>query len=246
MAFYLIGLGMNEKSISIESLEELKKCDEIYLEKYTIDLPYEIKELEKIIGKKIIEAKREEVENEKIISNANEKNIALLVYGDPLSATTHIHLIVSLKRKEIPFKIIHNASIINLVSSTGLQIYKFGKIASMPNWKEHKNKPTSFMDYIKQNQSINAHTLLLTDINLNIKDAINQLQEASEKEKVALPEKIIVLSKAGTTQQEILYERLKDLKNKKVGLPFCIIIPSNLHFMEEEALLTLSNKNQNP
>ncbi|MEK6878727.1 MAG: hypothetical protein AABY22_03920, partial [Nanoarchaeota archaeon] len=50
---YLVGLGLNEREISLESLEALKKCKKVYLESYTIDLPYSIKKLEEIIKKKI-------------------------------------------------------------------------------------------------------------------------------------------------------------------------------------------------
>ena len=46
----------------------------------------------------------------------------------------------------------------------------------MPNWAEHTNRPTSFTSYIKQNLSIDAHTLILTDIGLQIQQAIEQLK----------------------------------------------------------------------
>ena len=36
---YLIGLGLNEKSISLEGLEAVKKCKKVYLEGYTVDFP---------------------------------------------------------------------------------------------------------------------------------------------------------------------------------------------------------------
>ena len=67
---YLIGLGLNEKGITIEGLEAIKKCNKIYLESYTIDFPYEIKKLEKIINKKIITLKREDVEGDFLIKEA--------------------------------------------------------------------------------------------------------------------------------------------------------------------------------
>ena len=52
MTFYLIGLGLNPSSISVEALEVLKKCKKIYLEDYTSNFPYSIKKLEKTIRKK--------------------------------------------------------------------------------------------------------------------------------------------------------------------------------------------------
>ena len=145
MAFYLIGTGLDKNSISADAIKILKSCNKIYLENYTINFPFKIEELENSLDIKIEEINRRSVENETIISEANEKNIALLVYGDSLSATTHIQLILACKEKNIEYKIFHNASIMTAIAETGLQPYKFGKTPSMPNWKEHTNKPTSFV-----------------------------------------------------------------------------------------------------
>ena len=50
---YLIGLGLNEKSISKESLASAKKCEKLYLEGYTVDFPYDIeKDLNVVSGTK--------------------------------------------------------------------------------------------------------------------------------------------------------------------------------------------------
>tara|TARA_Y100000310_G_scaffold171786_1_gene171948 strand:+ start:4660 stop:5385 length:726 start_codon:yes stop_codon:yes gene_type:complete len=236
MTFYLIGTGLNKKSISVDALEILKSCDKIYLEDYTINFPFDIKDLETALDLNIKKISRQEVENESIVKESKNKNIALLVYGDPLSATTHMQLILSCKNLNIKYKIFNNASIMTAVSRTGLQLYKFGKTISMPNWEEHKNKPTSFIDHIKENLSINSHTLVLTDIGLKIKDAINQLKESSQKKSIKIPEKIIALSNAGTKNQRVYYDSLENLKNKDVKTPFCLIIPSNLHFLEKEVL----------
>ncbi len=236
MAFYLIGTGMNKNSISTDALETLKFCNKIYLENYTVNFPYSIKKLESQYNLKIKELDRTKIEDESVIQDAKNKNIALLVYGDTLSATTHMQLIIECKKQKIPYQIFHNASILTTIAETGLSLYKFGKTSSMPNWTEHTNKPTSFMDYIKENQSIKAHTLILTDIGLEIKNAINQLQESSQKTDISLPEKIAAISNAGTENQKIFYDTLDNLKNKNISMPFCLIIPTKLHFIEEEAI----------
>ena len=227
---------MNKNSISTDALETLKFCNKIYLENYTVNFPYSIKKLESQYNLKIKELDRTKIEDESVIQDAKNKNIALLVYGDTLSATTHMQLIIECKKQKIPYQIFHNASILTTIAETGLSLYKFGKTSSMPNWTEHTNKPTSFMDYIKENQSIKAHTLILTDIGLEIKNAINQLQESSQKTDISLPEKIAAISNAGTENQKIFYDTLDNLKNKNISMPFCLIIPTKLHFIEEEAL----------
>jgi len=238
MTLYLIGLGMDKNSISAATLEILRTCDTVYLERYTVDLPYTTEELEKSCEVEIQELKRQQLESEQILEEAKNSQISLLVYGDSLSATTHLQLILEAKKKEIPYKIFHNASILTVIASTGLQLYKFGKTTSMPNWKEHTNHPTSFANYIKQNQSIDAHTLILTDIGLEISDAINQLLESTKD----LPEKIIALSNAGTNNQKIFYDTPQNLKEKNIPMPFCLIIPSALNHIEEEVLKTLRQK----
>jgi len=240
--FYLIGLGLNVKSITADALEILKTCSKIYLENYTVNFPYSFNELEKSLGTKITPLDRKNVENELIVEESKKQNVALLVYGDPLSATTHTQLILACKKQKVKYKIFHNASILTTVGETALSLYKFGKTTSMPDWSEHTNKPTSFINYIRENLSIKAHTLLLVDIDLEFQNAVKQLKEASEKEKVKLPEKIIVLSSAGTEKQKIFYTALDELENKKIILPFCFIIPSEMNFFEEESVNLFFNK----
>ncbi len=236
MTLYLIGTGMNENSLPSDAVNVLKSCDKVYLETYTVNFPYKIRNLEINLEIKITELNRADVENESILNEAKNSEVALLVYGDSLSATTHIQLILECKKQKIPYKIFHNASIMTTVAETGLSLYKFGKTASMPNWKEHTNKPTSFMNYIKENQSIQAHTLILTDIGLKISDAIFQLKEASEKENIKVSDKIIVISNAGMPKQKIFYNKVKNMATLKIEMPFCLIIPTELHFLEEEML----------
>lgn len=235
MAFYLIGLGLDKGSIQADALKILKNCDEVYLESYTVNFPYEISELESLLGVKLKILKRSAVEDESVLDGAPEKDVALLVYGDCLLATTHIQLILECERKGISYKIFNNSSIMTAVARTGLQLYKFGKTASMPDWRKHTNKPTSFMDYVRDNLSIEAHTLLLTDIGLDFPLALEQLKEVCEKESLDVG-KLVVISMAGTDSQKIYYGSLEDLAEKKVKIPFCIVIPSKLHFVEEEAL----------
>jgi diphthine synthase len=240
MTLHLIGLGLDKNTISSEARQILQKCDEIFLESYTVDFPYSYEELEHELDMKITILNREEVESERILEFINKKEIALLVYGDSLSATTHAQLILSCKQKELPYKIYHNASILIAVAQTGLQLYKFGKTASMPLWKKNY-EPTSFLSYYKENTNIKAHTLILTDITLDLKTAIEQLEAACNIEGCEI-KKVIVISNAGLDTQKIYHEDLKKLKNLEIKMPFCLIIPGELHFHEEEALKTFKEK----
>lgn len=239
MTFYLIGLGLNEKSINLQAIEAIKSCKKVYLENYTVDFPYDKKQIEKTIKKNTIEFNRENVENESFLKDAKKENICLLVYGNPLSATTHISLILACKKNKIKYQIIHAESILTAIAETGLQLYKFGKTASMPKWQK-SFEPTSFFDIILQNQEIGAHTLLLTDIGLDTKQALQQLEEICKRRNACF-NKVIICSQVGKNSR-IYYDTIEKLKSKKITMPFCIIIPSELHYLEQEALEVLREK----
>ena len=232
---YLIGLGLNVDGISTYGLEIAKRCKRIYLEDYTVDYPYSVGELKEIIGKKYIPADREKVESLELVDEAKKMDIALLVYGSPLTATTHISLIQEAKRMGVKYKIIYNASILDAVAETGLQLYKFGKVASMPAWKK-SYEPYSFMKIVQENLSMKAHSLILCDIGLDFPDALVQLEKSAKNHKIPL-KKIVVCQALGTKHSKIFYKEVEEFR-KFTGVrnPFCIIIPSKLHFVEKEVL----------
>lgn len=234
---YLIGLGLNSKGISVEGLEIAKRCKKVYLESYTVDFPYSIGELSEVIAKDIAELKREDVEGLEFIDYAKKSDVALLIYGNPLMATTHITILDECEKSGIKTKVIHGSSILDAVGETGLQIYKFGKIASMPAWNEKKSfTPDSFMEIIKDNQRAKAHSLILIDIGLDFQDALMQLEKSCEKYSIKL-KKFILCQCLGTRNQKIFYKNIEDYSEfTGVRKPYCIIIPGELHFMEKEFL----------
>ncbi|MDP7521058.1 MAG: diphthine synthase [Candidatus Pacearchaeota archaeon] len=231
---YLIGLGLNADGISKYGLDVVKRCKRVYLENYTVDFPYSEGELRDVLGKKIISLNREEVESLKIIDEAKKMDISLLVYGSPLTATTHISLIEEAKKCKVGYKVIYNASILDAVAETGLQIYKFGKIASMPKWKENFT-PSSFMKIVQENQSMKAHSLILIDIGLGLQEALEQLIISAKEHDINL-RRIVLCQALGTKYKKIFYEDIEELKDYKIKSPYCIIIPSKLHFLEKEVL----------
>ena len=235
MTLYLIGLGLNERSITKEGLEAISKCKRIYLENYTVDFPYIQHQLEEIIGKKVISADRTKVEGLSIVDEAKKLNVALLVYGSPLTATTHISLIEEARAMRVKYKVLYNASILDAVAETGLQLYKFGKVASMPAWQK-SFEPDSFMELVKQNMTQLAHSLILIDISLPFNKAINQLKIAAKNHDIKL-KKLVVCQAMGTKNRKILYRTIEEIETYGgVKSPYCIILPSKLHFLEKEIL----------
>ncbi|MBI3623281.1 diphthine synthase [Candidatus Pacearchaeota archaeon] len=234
---YLIGLGLDSYGISKQGLDIIKKAKKIYLETYTVDFPYNLGWIEDVIDKKVVNAGREKVESLELVDEAAKQDVVLLVYGSPLTATTHITLIQECKASGVKYKVIHNASILDAVAETGLQLYKFGKTTSMPTWKK-SFEPTSFIEVVKDNMKIDAHSLILVDIGLNLATAIDQLELSAKKEGVKL-DKIIVASKLGADRSKIIYNKIENFRDFDIERPYCIIIPGKLHFVESNFLENL-------
>ncbi|MBI2647308.1 diphthine synthase [Candidatus Woesearchaeota archaeon] len=246
MPLYFIGIGLNnEKDITINGFETIKNCDLIYLENYTSIMNCTKETLEKFYGKKIILARRNlvEADDNEIIENAKTKNVAFLVVGDPLVATTHVDLFLRAKRGGIKCNIIHNSSIVSAIGVTGLQVYKFGKITSIPLQNENIESP---YDVLKDNLSLGLHTLFLLDLNpeeekfLSVNDAIRYLLKVELKRNQKIfSEKIFCVgcARIGSENQVIKAGPAKDLLRHNFGKPVhCLIVPGKLHFIEDGAL----------
>jgi len=163
---YFIGLGLGDaKDITVRGLELVKQCDRVYLEHYTSILTCGKEELEKFYEREIILADREMVEQgaDLMMEGAKEKDIALLVVGDPFGATTHSDLVLRAREQGIPHRVVHNASIMNAIACTGLQLYNFGETVSIPFWTDNW-RPDSFYQKIVKNRENGYHTLCLLDI----------------------------------------------------------------------------------
>ncbi len=249
MTLYIIGLGLHdEKDITVNGLDIVKKCSKVYLESYTSKLNCDVDKLEALYGKKIILANRELVEKkaeETILKDAMSEDTAFLVIGDPLGATTHIDLYLRAKEKGIEIVLINNASVMNAIGNVGLELYKFGKTTSIV-FAEGNYKPESCYDMIKQNKSIDAHTLCLLDIKADIEkymtvnDGINILLEIEEKrgEKVFTEDTLVVgCARLGSNDCTIKAGTAKELLDFDFGKELhCLIVPGKLHFKEEEML----------
>merc|ERR1712038_121623 len=166
---YIIGLGLADATdVSIKAHRIIKNCKNIYLEAYTSILLIPTEELKEFYERDdIIEADRTLVEQEaeKILDHAEQSDTAFLVVGDALSATTHTDLIIRAINRKIPYQVIHNASIMNAIGCTGLQLYRFSETVSIVFWEDNW-KPTSFFDKILKNRQNGYHTLCLLDIKM--------------------------------------------------------------------------------
>ena len=236
---YLIGLGLGDKSdITLKGLDAIKKSKYVYMESYTSVIQSRQKELENLYKKKIIVSDRDQIESkqDQILSQAKTSNVAILIIGDIFFATTHFSLYLEAKKQNIQTEIIYNASILSAVGITGLFLYNFGKITSIPF--ENKNIKTP-LEVLKQNQKNNLHTLFLFDLDpknnryLSLKDASLYLTE----NKIPKPTLAFGLLSIGS-KNKVIVKTLKEFSNSNYSdFPQCMIIPcKKLHFIEQEAL----------
>jgi diphthine synthase len=237
----LIGLGLHDEAdITVKGLEEAKSCDVLFAEFYTSTLSgMDIGKLEALVGKKITVLGRSDLEekSEELLEKAVTQKVALLVPGDPLISTTHIHLRIEAKRMDIETRIIHNASIHSAGPSiSGLQNYKFGRSATVAIPQEGFAPETPY-DVIKENKERGLHTLLFLDIKvegesrvqMTANEAMKTLLEIEEKRK----EKVftdgtlcVVLGNVGSDEHVMWAGKAKELVDMGFGpTPHSLIVP---------------------
>lgn len=251
MTLYMIGIGLwDEKDITVKGVEAIKKCSKVFLENYTSKLEVSIDKLEKFHGKKIILADRELVEkhNYEILEPAKQECVSFLVIGDVFSATTHTDLYLTAIKEGINVIVINNASILNVVGIVGLELYKYGKTTSIPFHNKDVEAP---YDVVKQNKKNKLHTLLLLDIDaehhkhMTVKEAIEYLLRVEDKRK----EKVFTnstpcvgVARLGSEKPKIISGTAGQLLKADFGEPLhSLIVPGELHFVEEDALKQWKN-----
>ncbi|EPY51259.1 diphthine synthase Dph5 [Schizosaccharomyces cryophilus OY26] len=271
--FYLIGLGLyDENDITLRGLQTVKKCQRIYLEAYTSILLVNKERLESLYGKEITLADREMVESnsDEILKDADTCDVAMLVVGDPMGATTHADLVLRARELNIPVRMIHNASIMNGIGASGLQLYKFGQAVSLVFF-EGSYRPQSFYDRIKENVSLGLHTLVLLDIKVKEQSwenlardrkiyepprymsaslAAQQMIEVEEdrKENICLPESLAVaIGRLGSDDQVIASGTLSEIAEYDIGPPLhsVLLVGKDVHDMELDYLKMFAINKEN-
>ncbi|PVU85801.1 hypothetical protein BB559_001564 [Furculomyces boomerangus] len=261
---YIIGLGLSDEfDITLRGLNAIKTCERVYLEAYTSILMVEKEKLEALYQKNVIVADREMVEtqSDEILKDADKINVAFLVVGDPYGATTHTDLVIRAEELGIQVKAIHNASIMNAVGCTGLQLYNFGQTISMVFFTESW-RPDSWYDRVKENSNLGLHTLCLLDIKvkeqsvenlvrgrliyeppryMTTNQAIDQLLEIeqSRNEKAYTEDTLAVaVARVGSDSQKLASGTLKQLLTTDMGGPLhsLVLVGKRLHIMEAEVL----------
>lgn len=232
---YLVGMGIAEGDLTERAKETIKACERVYAEDYTNKFIGSLSSVEKRTGKSIEKIGREKVESDFLVTEASKSDVALLVAGDPLAATTHFQLVLDARESGVPVGVVHSTSVYTAIASTGLHIYKFGRSTTLAGWA------MSPYDVAEENKIRGLHTMILLDTKggdyMKLSEAIGLLEkmESSLKRGVFLPQtKILACSCLGSTRQKIFYAAME--KMPETEPPVTIVLPGDLNFKEEEAL----------
>jgi diphthine methyl ester synthase len=194
---------------------------------------------------------------EEICLGCEKEDVSFLVVGDPFgqdparillswevltlkflrSATTHSTILLHLHKNELPYRIIHNASILNSVAVCGLPLYDFGQTISIPFFTDSW-RPSSWFEKITVNLKGNMHTLCLLDIKvkeiseanlargrkvyekpryMSPQVALEQLVEVLAEDRdedglISMTTPIISISRVGSSTQSIRCSTIEEMK----------------------------------
>jgi diphthine synthase len=233
--------------VTLEGLEILRSADVAYLEYYTT--PHEprlLREIQRATGKEPTVVDREFVEDgNRILAEAQNKEVVLAVLGDPMIATTHNELRVRAIRSGIETRVVHATTIASAAASaSGLHSYKFARTVTVT--RESVNRLTQAYHLLHQNLLEGAHTLLLLEYDVQSGDGVTPpeamagllLAEANFKRGVVTESTFaLVISRLGRDDSRLAAGSIGELSRLDYGEPpHSLIVPGKLHFTEVESV----------
>lgn len=246
-----MGMGLRGyRSLTVEEIEQLKRCDTIFIEQYTSGaLQEDIDRISREIGKDIQTVVREDVEQYGVIKKAARQNeTALLVIGDALTATTHNQIRFELEDLGIQVKVFENASIVTAIMGfLGLHLYNLGPVISLPFVTE-KFFPKSPYEKLVRNLENEEHSLILLDLSpsgfMKPGDAVSILERMNDKygRKIELEDlQICVVNAFGMPEQKIFIGNPESISMENFyDRPSAIVVPGRLDSSEQDSLRRLS------
>ncbi len=246
-----MGMGLRGyRSLTVDEIEQLKKCDKIFMEQYTSgSMKDDIQRISRELKKDIQQLDREDVEqSDVIIKAAQQFETALLVIGDALTATTHNQIRFELEDLGIPVKIYENASIVTAIMGyMGLHLYNLGPVISLPFVSE-KFFPKSPYEKLVRNITNEEHSLILLDLSpsgfMKPSEAIHILREMNNKygKKIDLEfARLCIVNAFGMPEQKIFIGNPVSAEKEYFSdKPSAIVFPGRLDSSELDSLRRLS------
>ncbi|MFB6076955.1 MAG: diphthine synthase [Candidatus Nanohaloarchaea archaeon] len=225
----LVGLGLRDGDVSRRGIDAVAAADIAYAELYTNSIAYDIDGVAETTGTPVEELSRDQVEDaDRIVEEAETRDVAFLVSGDPLVATTHQDILFRARARGIDTAVVHAPSILTAVAETGLSSYKFGRTTTLPDPYDG-DIPASPFDVIAANREQGLHTLLLLDIGMAVGEALDLVESRLDGDLVACAE-------LGTADRRIASGSIDELREMAFGLPACLVVPGDLSDNERERL----------
>jgi len=258
---YIVGVGLGVWYLMpLVGLRVFRRVNVVFMETYSSPSRVEVlrRFIERKLGRKVILVNRDDLEDpHKFISMVEDfgGDVALVVPGDPLIATTHQYLVKELRNRGFRVKVFHSASIITAaIGESGLHIYKFGPVSTIT--RPEKAPPIRPLKVLVDNLKRGLHTLFLLEFDFsegyvmkpyeamkildNYKKFVDGSGNIINNDLI-----VLILSRLGwIDERKILirwgsYDRVVNVKG-----PAVIIIPGKLHFTEKEYLEEVFEKNE--
>ncbi len=250
-----VGLGLHdEKGVTVRGLEEIAKAEVVFAESYTSTLSEgALTRLGELTGKTVKLLDRVAVEDgTSILDACRTRRVALLVAGDPMSATTHVDLRLRAVKQGTVTRVIHGVSALTAVPGLlGLQHYKFGRTASLP-FPQEGYSPTSPLEVVAENLARGLHTLVLLDIDaengryMTANEGMHLLMDMERRLGKGLINEstlVCVVARAGSDACTVRAGPIGKLIAEDFGPPLhALVVPGKLHFVEEDALEVLAGR----
>ncbi|ABL78091.1 diphthine synthase [Thermofilum pendens] len=248
------GLGLcGTRDISVGLLREAEDADEIFLETYTSVSPgLRVEDLVSVLGRGVKLVTRKDLEDESartVLEVAARGKALLLTIGNPLIATTHSSIVVEAAKRGIKVRVLPAPSIIDgIIASTGLHVYKFGRVVSLvfPEDPSLKNYPYTPYSVLKDNVSRGLHTIFLLDIRADegrymlfreASELLLRLEERFQENVVDENTLVIGVARATAEDEKVFAGRISEAINADLGnAPHTLIVPGELHDSEIDFL----------
>jgi len=247
MTLIFVGGGLGQPyHLTLEAVEVLREADRVYVDIYTGMVDESFLEFVRTVSKVGVEpADRHMLEenNARIVAEAAEKEVALVIPGESFIATTHSSLREKAVKHGVNTRLVHGISAYtSAISLSGLHVYKFGRAATIPVTENPVDLRTVYFT-VHENSLRGLHTFLFLDTVRGGLDASKALRMllASESEfrrgvfredrlavvvaRVGYPDALLQVGPASSMSEGALPPP-----------PHALILPGQLHFTEKEIL----------
>jgi diphthine synthase len=251
--FYLIGIGLKPGHLTLEARQAIAGCAKVFLDAYTSRYSEgTVGELGRLVGKEMIRLDRKGVEEgfSLILREAAKtgESIALLVFGNPLNATTHIQLLLDAKKLGVKAGVVPGLSVFDFLGKSGLDTYKFGRVCTIVSPGE-KYSPESFYAAVEKNFGAGLHTLCLLDIGegnsfMTVSEGLSVREKIEKKRRGSLLGKAVIVGfyGLGGKDEKTKAGNLNELKRSSyAGFPQSFVVAGQLNEKEKEALRAMAD-----